>query len=610
MGFSGWRDTITCTNEIHPRPGKIPLVAFALGLALAAGTANGRENISLTVDATQTPRKMLHAKLVIPVKPGPVTLYYPKWIPGEHGPDGPISSVTGLTFEADGETIPWQRDLLDVYTFHVNVPAGATHLNASYDYIEPDGYSSTDKLLVLEWNEVLLYPAGTPSKDAIYDAKLMLPDGWKFGTSLPLVGQSANAIAFRPIALDLLVDSPVIAGQFYRSIDLTPTGESIQHEIDFAADSEAALNMSPAVQKQLTNLVAESGKLFGARHYRDYHFLLALSDDVAHFGLEHHESNDSRLPDRTLLEPNASAVVGGLLPHEFAHSWNGKFRRPSDLTTPDFEKPMEDDLLWGYEGLTEFLGPLLAARSELFTPEEYREYLASAVAAGWDSLVPAMSRHRGLSECGLSKFGMSICGEREKDKKVCSAIESMATTFETEVLAEEWQHVILEAVSNSAGVCAFVDFEAVCYPVLVEYVVQFGGIGAQAVLVSDVNGDGAVLAQVTDILIDKCERGVRRPFRENVRLSITVLRGKIEIQRRILRVRRPGGCAGKLRPQHEGEFGKIFLCLGSFDRLFKICRSGRAGRQTARAHDVKAAEHIRMLHADTRGSIASHRMSH
>ena len=187
-------------------------------------------------------------------------------------------------------------------------------------------------------------------------------------------------LSFKPISLDLLVDSPVITGQYYRAIDLTPPGEPIHHEIDMVADSEAALAMSPEIQKGMTNLVAESGKLFGARHYRDYHFLLTLSDHVAHFGLEHHESNDSRLPERALLSPGAGVLVGSLLPHEFVHSWNGKFRRPADLATPDFEEPMQDDLLWVYEGLTEYLGPLLGARSGLFTPEQYRDYLASAAA--------------------------------------------------------------------------------------------------------------------------------------------------------------------------------------------------------------------------------------
>jgi predicted metalloprotease with PDZ domain len=353
------------------------LCAFATPVILA----QSGETISLTVDATQSPRKLLHSHLVIPVKPGPLTLYYPKWIPGAHGPDGPIANLTGLKFEVDGKTIPWQRDLLDVFTFHVDVPAGATHLEAFYDTIETEGGSATDKLLVVEWNEAVLYPAGTPAAQLTYQASLILPDGWKFGTSLPIDNQSGNRIAFKSISLELLVDSPVIAGQYYRAIDLTPPGEPIHHEIDMAADGEADLNMSPEIQQDMKNLVAESGKLFGARHYRDYHFLLALSDHVQHFGLEHHESNDSRLPERTLLTPAAGMMVGALLPHEFVHSWNGKFRRPADLTTPDFEAPMETEMLWGYEGLTEYLGPMLAARSGLWTPQQYREYLGNAAAS-------------------------------------------------------------------------------------------------------------------------------------------------------------------------------------------------------------------------------------
>jgi predicted metalloprotease with PDZ domain len=356
------------------------LLAMLFALAATTVFAQPGETISLTVDATQTPQKILHAKLVIPVKPGPLTLYYPKWIPGEHGPDGPIAGLTGLKFEADGKTIPWKRDLLDVFTFHVDVPAGVTHLEAKYDFIEPDGGSATDKLMILEWNEVVLYPAGAPSRQLMYEAKLVMPEGWKFGTPLPVASQSGNQVSFKPISLDLLVDSPVVTGEYYRAIDLTPPGEPIHHEIDMVADSEAALNMSPELQKEMTNLVAESGKLFGARHYRDYHFLFALSDHVAHFGLEHHESNDSRLPERTLLSPGAGMALGGLLAHEFVHSWNGKFRRPADLTTPEFETPMETDLLWGYEGLTDYLGPMLAARSGLWTPEQYHEYLASIAA--------------------------------------------------------------------------------------------------------------------------------------------------------------------------------------------------------------------------------------
>ena len=353
------------------------ILVFFAALAAPFAHAQPGEAISLTIDATQSPQKLLHGQMVIPVKPGPLTLYYPKWIPGEHGPDGPISGLTGLKFEAGGHTIPWQRDLLDVFTFHVDVPEGASHLNVSFDFIEPENASATDKLFVLPWNEALLYPAGTPAQQLIYDARLILPEGWKFGTALPVASQSGHQVTFKPISLDLLVDSPVIAGQYYRAIDLTPPGEPIHHEIDMVADSEAALDMSPAVQKGMTNLVAESGALFGTRHYRDYHFLFTLSDHVAHFGLEHHESNDSRLPERTLLMPTAGMMLGSLLSHEFMHSWNGKFRRPADLTPPFYEQPMQDDLLWVYEGLTDYLGPMLAARSGLWTPEQYHEYLAS-----------------------------------------------------------------------------------------------------------------------------------------------------------------------------------------------------------------------------------------
>ena len=357
------------------------LLFLASVVALTVSTAIAAETISLTVDATKTQRKLLRSHEVIPVKPGPLTIYYPKWIPGEHGPNGPISSVTGLKFEGNGKVIPWLRDTLDAFTFHVDIPAGVSELNGSFDFIEPDGNSATDKLTVLEWNDVVLYPAGIAAEQLSYEAKLILPDGWKFGTPLPIDSQSGSQITFKPISLDLLVDSPVIAGEFYRAIDITPPSEPIHHELDLVADSAAALEISPGNQKQMANLVAESGKLFGARHYRDYHFLLTLSDHVAHFGLEHHESNDSRLPERALTGPGSGMALGGLLAHEFVHSWNGKFRRPADLAVPYYEQPMETDLLWGYEGLTDYLGPLLAARSGLWTPDEYHEYLASIAAS-------------------------------------------------------------------------------------------------------------------------------------------------------------------------------------------------------------------------------------
>jgi len=358
-----------------------PFLCLVAVSFLAAPAVLAAESIPLTVDATRTQQKILRVHELIPVQPGPLTLYYPKWIPGEHRPDGPIASLTGLKFEADGKTVPWLRDLKDAFSFHLDIPAGVSHLDARFDFIEPVGNSASDKLMVIEWNDVVLYTASTPAEQQSYEARLMLPNGWKFGTSLPIENQSGNEVTFKPISLDMLVDSPVIAGEYYRAIDITPAGEPIHHEIDMAADSEAALNMSPENQKAMVNLVAESGKLFGTRHYRDYHFILALSDHVAHFGLEHHESNDSRLPERALLMPNSGMLVGGLLAHEFVHSWNGKFRRPADLTVPYYEEPMETDLLWGYEGLTDFLGPMLAARSGLWTAEQYHDHMANIAAA-------------------------------------------------------------------------------------------------------------------------------------------------------------------------------------------------------------------------------------
>ena len=366
------------------------LLGFAMFAAMMAPGvfAQSDQTISLTVDASQAPLKIIRAHIVMPVKPGPLTLYYPKWIPGEHAPDGPIANLTGLKFSADGKTIPWDRDLLDVFTFHVDVPTGAEHLDISFDYLEPAGSgaytagaSATDKLVVLSWNQFVLYPAGTFVERLSYETKLILPQGWKFGTPLEIANQSGNQIAFKPVSLNRLVDSPVVAGEYYRVIDITPPGEPVHHEIDIVADSEAALNMSSEVQQGMVNLVAESGKLFGTRHYRDYHFLLTLSDHVAHFGLEHHESNDSRLPERVLLGPDAGYSVGGLLAHEFVHSWNGKFRRPADLSTPYYEVPMKTDLLWVYEGLTDYLGPMLAARSGLWTPAQYHEVIAGISAS-------------------------------------------------------------------------------------------------------------------------------------------------------------------------------------------------------------------------------------
>ena len=364
----------------------VAIFGTALGLGQATRAQSAQDAIRLSVDATQAPQKILHAKEAIPVRPGALTLYYPEWIPGEHAPDGPIANLAGLHFSVGGKEIPWRRDLVDMFAFHLDVPAGATSLDIQLDFLLSApatgfsaGASATSQLDLLSWNQVLLYPKGYAAADILFEPSLRLPDGWKFGTSLPIASQNGSEIGFYRIPLDMLVDSPVISGHFFRAIDLSP-GQTPPHEIDIAGDSAAAVAMPPELQLHLRNLVTEAGALFGSRHYRDYHFLLTLSDDVAHFGLEHHESDDSRLSERSLIDDTLRLDGAGLLPHEYVHSWNGKFRRPADLATPDFQQPMKDDLLWVYEGLTEYLGNVLTARSGLYSQQEYREHLADVAA--------------------------------------------------------------------------------------------------------------------------------------------------------------------------------------------------------------------------------------
>ncbi len=357
--------------------------AAVLALLLAAGA---HAQVTLTVDASQAPLRIVHTTMALPVQPGPLTLYYPKWIPGEHEPDGPIGNLVSLQFAGNGKAIPWTRDTLDVFTFHLTVPQGVSRLQVNFDYIEgsageyTSGGSATDKLVDINWNQNLLYLANVPAREQRFTASLILPPEWNYGTALRVAGRDGNVVHFKTTTLNRLIDSPVIAGQYYRSIDLTPPGEPVHHQIDMVADAAEDLNLSPAVRQGLTNLVTQTGLLFGSRHYRNYHFLLTLSDHVAHFGLEHHESDDSRLPERTLIEPGAAYEVGYLLPHEFIHSWNGKFRRPADLAPPPYQAPQQDDLLWVYEGLTDFLGNVEATRSGLWTRSEYRRYLAGIAA--------------------------------------------------------------------------------------------------------------------------------------------------------------------------------------------------------------------------------------
>jgi predicted metalloprotease with PDZ domain len=368
--------------------GRYVLVGFGVAVFLAIGSSPlfaqvAPGTIRLAVDATDAPKKILHVHEEIPVQAGPLTLYYPEWIPGEHMPDGPIIEMAGLNFTGNGARLPWRRDLVEMYSIHLDIPQGVSTLMADFDFLLSapaagfsGGASATAVLDVLSWNQVLLYPKGAPARDITFAPSLKIPQGWGYGTALPGAKQLGDEITFSPVTLNTLVDSPVISGKYFKVVQLTP-GENPSHEVDIAADSPAALEMSPDTQAELHQLVEEAGALFGSRHYRDYHFLLTLSDDVAHFGLEHHESSDDRTWERSLIDDDLRTEFADLLPHEYVHSWNGKYRRPAGLATPNYQEPMKDDLLWVYEGLTEYMGSfVLTARSGLLTESQSKEGLA------------------------------------------------------------------------------------------------------------------------------------------------------------------------------------------------------------------------------------------
>jgi predicted metalloprotease with PDZ domain len=363
---------------------RIFIILSALFLSTCSFAAT-EPTITLAVDATHAPRKIFHASLKIPATPGDLTLYYPKWIPGEHAPDGPVVDLAGLFFKANGQTLKWRRDLLDGWTIHVEVPSGVSEVDAELDFLSPatfeggfsSGSSATAKLAVISWNQVLLYPKGWKSDEINYTASLKIREGWKFGTPLPIASQSGNDIHFATTSLTTLVDSPVITGEFLKVV---PLAQDPVTEMDIAADSAAALDAPQEVWDHYKNLVDQAQKLFGAHHYRDYHFLYTLSDHVAHFGLEHHESDDSRVDERALVDEGSRKLSASLLPHEYVHSWNGKYRRPYDLATPDYQQPMQDDLLWVYEGLTNYLGFVLTGRSGLLTADQDRDDLAITAA--------------------------------------------------------------------------------------------------------------------------------------------------------------------------------------------------------------------------------------
>jgi len=363
--------------------------------------------ISLRVDATNINDRILNVHEPIPVKGGEITLLYPQWLPGTHSPSNPVANMAGLVVLANGRRISWVRDPVDMWAFHIDVPKGATTLELNFQYlapIRPQQGRISNNFANVKWNAVLFYPAGYFSRRIQFATELRLPEGWKFASALEVKSQNGNLVQFKDTTLNTLIDSPLYAGVNYKRVDLS-SGPDNPVFLNVFSDKPEQLETTPEQLQYHKNLVIQAQKLFHSHHYDRYEFLYSLSDSVAGQGLEHHQSSENGTRANYFIDWAAGIQGRGLLPHEYTHSWNGKFRRPADLWTPNFNVPMQNDLLWVYEGLTTYYGDVLTARSGLRTPEQARDGIAQNAAffeispgRTWRSLVdttnqPIISEH-------------------------------------------------------------------------------------------------------------------------------------------------------------------------------------------------------------------------
>lgn len=355
-------------------------LVFTATLAFTLPLTAEQTPIRITADLTDAPRKLYHAEIDLPVKAGENIFTTPEWIPGNHRPTGPADQITGVVFSVDGKPLPWRRDNVDLYAFHVNVPKGVSSLHAHLDCIVLARLS--DKMAVLEWEKLMLYPAHVPVRDIAIQPSVTVPAGWGVGTALlPVNSYDPNSkpggtIHFQPTTVEQLEDSPVITGEYFHEFPLAPE-VSPKHFIDVVSDEPKDSELRPALLAELSNLVLETGAAYNSRHYNAYHFLLTLSDVAGGEGLEHGQSSDNGTREKGFARQGGTA---DLLPHEFTHSWNGKYRRPDKLYQPDFATMQQGELLWVYEGMTQYMGNVLAARSGLETQQQYRDRLAASAA--------------------------------------------------------------------------------------------------------------------------------------------------------------------------------------------------------------------------------------
>jgi predicted metalloprotease with PDZ domain len=366
----------------EPQPVPMPPPTPALkDVAYPGGT------LHVSVDATDLERRIFQVRETIPLASGgPQTILFPQWVPGGHSPRNSLAMVAGLTIRADGAPVTWTRDPVDVFAFHVNTPAGAKSLELSYQTLTPTNSDQgrvvvTPEMLNLQWLSIAMYPAGYYARRVQIEPEVKLPEGWSFGTALEPAGPTQGGVTrFKPVPLDVLVDSPMFAGRYSRKVDLDP-GAAVPVSLDIFADRPEQLEAATAEElEKHRELVRQAYKLYGSHHYDHYDFLFAITDRMSGIGLEHHRSSEDGTGGNYFLDWSSAQAERDLLPHEYTHSWNGKFRRPADLWTPSLNVPMRDSLLWVYEGQTQYWGAVLAGRSGLLTRQEALDSLAATAA--------------------------------------------------------------------------------------------------------------------------------------------------------------------------------------------------------------------------------------
>lgn len=364
-----------------PQPLPMPApIATPRDVAYTAGT------LKLEVDATDVERRIFRIRETIPIAAGggQITLLYPQWVPGGHSPRNALFDMAGLVVKANGKVIPWQRDPVQVFAFHLTPPADAKTLEVEFQHLSPTAGDQgrvvmTPEMLNAQWLNLAVYPAGYFTRRINIDAAIKLPEGWGYGTALETDKVENGWTRFKTVDFDTLMDSPMFAGRYFKRYDLDTSGKS-PVRLNIVADRPELLASTPEQIEAHRELVRQADKLYGARHYNHYDFLLALTERMGGIGLEHHRSSENGTTPEYFTEWSKNAPSRNLLPHEYNHSWDGKYRRPADLWTPNFNIPMRDSLLWVYEGQDQYWGFVLGARSGMVTKQQTLDALAMTAA--------------------------------------------------------------------------------------------------------------------------------------------------------------------------------------------------------------------------------------